>query len=683
MTASPFDPLILEAHRTRILEEIGRLQSEISNAPTAEEVEALFNRTAFVANKANILVKAIEEAADKYFIPVGGEELEVRAAVSRKSADSKDGSKISFDLFKDAVKFCLQVKKDMEQNVVLSQQITTGSVLQRRIKKIRARASLLVQTGTEPDDNMLEMLLSQFITLWIAHELMKPFEAMTDHLQLAQTWVEKESGGSEAQIAMAILIGLAMQLLIMGLNDDAMEYYLDKAAGGKFPSGFTAKDLVAKARGLEPMQVHRYAELNAGLNDYEVILRYAFDFLGATIDPGYDMWTSYVDVINMRSVAQNMWVQAPHYSVSHAIVSQQFTKGKKNPRNWDKQPKGSRIVAFNGGHGAESSALDKGTFNIFDVNNSGSDLFEILFKSHIADSLVPMSPASFAARKQAIEGLNDNLDLIAQVLSSDFAIRVACCLGRFLGKLDPSVLKSIKALLEGLLRAYRFDFGQVLKSLLDSLVSPNFEEVLAMLAMQQIDEIFGKLIDKVVGLFGEDMLALQCCPLVGEMIDQVLSGILRLEAELKGAVKIFLGKLLESISTGKKNIELRFEQRYEERTIRKMILILDAVINAANAFEACGEENKLYSPLPDAIRADITLPTIRIDENEKTNYFTSALPRQLSNGKFLPELGKEIESLTTAAAANALGQFMDRHNCGGSFNEEAIEKAATAFRKGY
>lgn len=682
MTDRPLDPLILETHRLRVLEEIDRIKTDISNAPSASEVEELFNKAAFVSNKANVLARAIEKVAEKYYIPVGEDDIEVMAAVSRKSADS-DGSRISFDLFKDAIKFSLQVRKDTEETIVLSQQITTGSVLSRRIRKIRARASLLIQTGVEPDDNMLEMLLSQFITLWIAHELMKPFEAMTDHLQLAQTWVEKSAGSSEAQIAISILIGLAMQLLIMGLNDEAMEYYLDKAAGGRFPAGLTAKDLVVKARGLEPTQAQRFAELTAGLNDYEVILRYSFDFLGATIDPGYDMWTSYVDVINMRTVSQSMWVQAPHYSVSHAIVSQKFVDNKKNPKDWNKLPKGEKIVAFNGGHGSEASALQNGTFNIFDVSNSGSDIFQALFKSHVANTLVPMSPISFAARKQALEGMDGNLDLIAQVLSSDFAIRVACCLGRFLGKLDPSILKSIKALLEGLLRSYRFDFGQILKSLLDMLISPNFEEVLAMLAMQQIDKIFGTIIEKILGLFGDDMAALRCCPFIGEMIDQVLSGIVRLESELKGAVKIFLGKMLESISIGKKNVQSRYEQKYEERTIRKIILILDAVIKAAEAFEACGDDNKLYSPIPDSIRTSISLPTIRIDDNEKTNYFTSTLPRQLENGKFLPELGKEIESLTTGAAANALNQATDRHNCGGSFNDEAIEKAATAFRKGY
>jgi hypothetical protein len=661
MAVNPLSPSVIELHRERILTDIGRIRDSKNLTPDPDQLEKLFNRAAFLSNKANIVARSLSEVAEKYFIPVDPEATDVVAAVKRKSADSLDGLKISFDLFKDAVKASQQTKKDMEETVILSQSITTGSVLQKRIRKIRARASIMVQSGFDPEDQLLETLVSQFIILWIAHELMKPFEAITDHTQLSETWVEKGSGSSKAQIIISILIGLVMQFIIMGLNDDLMEEYLNEAAGGIFPEGHTAASIIAEARSFEKTRAHELAEIMVGLNDYEIILRYSFQYLRATTEPGYDFWLAYVDAVQMRYTAQSLWVQAPHYSVSHAIVTQTFQAGHKRPRNWDKLGKQNSTIAFD------------------DVGRIDSELVRNEFRQTIVSSLVPMAQVSYLARSDTLDGIDQNLDLIAQVFSSDFAIEIAYCIGSFLGKLDPKILRALRAMLDGLLKAHRFDFGAALNAMLDALITPNFEEVIAQEAMHQIDKIFDKLIDKVLGLFGDDIEPLLCCPFIGEIIQMVLESIIRLEAELKGAVKIFLGKLLESTGIGSVNIALRAEQKYEERIIHKMIKIIDSVIRAVEAMDAATEDKRNFSPKPQDLHTSIQLPVLQIDDNERTNYFTSALPRELSNGKFLPALGEKIEATAVGTTTDALDRIAGKHSCSSAFSQEILNKAARSF----
>lgn len=649
LTQTPID-----IHRERILTEVRRIKRLPSEAPQPQELEQLFNRAAFLSNKANHLARAIANEARKYFIPVHEESIDVRAAVRRKG-DSEDGSQISFDLFKDATEAMQRMKKESEETVILSRSIEPASVLQKRIRKIRARVSLMTSFGSEPDDDELELLISQFLILYIAHTLMKPFESITEHLPLSQTLVPKTPGGPETEIAISLLIGIAMQLLIMGLNDDIMETYLDEAAGESYPLGWTAKDVIAQARNLEQSKLQQLAEKQAGLNDYELILAYSFDFLSRNIEPGYEMWTSYVDTVQLRYTAQSLWVHAPHYSVPHALNTARFSRKRR------------RNLA------ARQESLQR------QRDDAYSDRVDLELQQAIANGLVPMAPSTYITRLDVLDQVDDNLNLIAQVLSSDFAVEIACCLGRVLGELDPKVLRVLRAFLDGLLRSYAFDLENVLGAIYSHLVSPDFAEIIALEACHQIDRIFDKLIEEVLGLFGDNIEPLLCCPLIGELISAILQSIVRLEAELEGAVRIFAGKLVQSLGIGSLNIKARHETAYDTRIIRKMILIIDSLIRAAESLDACSESGLFTDPLPQPIRDNIRLPTIKIDEDAKTNYFANAFPRELSNGKFLPALGEEIQNTLTSAVADSLERVAGKHTCNGGFSETTIKEALESF----
>lgn len=642
MDSNPLIPLDLEPVRDRVLTEISRVRSSLSTAPSPILMEEHFNKTSKVANKANALAEAISVAASKYFIPVDSNALDVVAAVKRKSADSPDGLRISFDLFKDAVECMQRQRKATEEEIVLSARIEPASVLEKRIRKLRARISLEM-SGDEPDDDLLEMLVSQFILLFLAHELMRPFEELLAHLPLAQTWVEKSQGSSEVQILISTLIGLAIQLIIMQVNDDLMETYLAQAAGDSLPKGITTKDIISQARSLNQIRSIDLATQLSGINDYETILRYATDFLEKTTDPGYEMWTAYVDVVQMRYVAQSMWVYAPFYSVPHALYAESKTIRRINRK----------------------------------VDNS-SERNRLLVEKALLEGLFPMANASYLAREDVLDKLDDNLNLIAQVLSSDFVMEVACCLGRVLGKVPVGSLKAMRSLLYGLLRAYAFDLSNIMQAIYSHLISPNFQEIIALSAMHEIDKIFDKIVSKVLGLFDNQIEALLCCQLIGELIKGILDIIQRLESELKGAIKIFVNQLVQSLGIGSMPIQRRYEVQYDQRIIRKMIMIIDAIIRAAENMDACSKDS--MSPMDESLRSAIALPVIEINEDVRTNYFTTALPRELSSGKFLPNIGEKIESLLARAINNAEEGFEGKHSCYIGHDEEALKGAYKAFQ---
>lgn len=645
------DPLVdpqIDIRRERILTEVKKVRKTSEEQPSPEQLTDLFNQAAFVSNKANVLAKAIADQAETFFIPVHEEATSVRTAVARKSADSPDGSQISFDLFRNAVEAMQRMRKDQEQIMIVGKSIYPDSVLSKRIRKTRARAMLRMSNGYDPDDDTLEMLISQFLILWIAHEMMRPFEGLDHYPIVAQL---QHQGNPEAAIALQILLGVAIQLLIMGLNDDLAEFYLDQASGKSYPFGLSARDIIAQARNFEKTKAQEYAELQAGLSDYEVIINYSFDYIKRSIDPGLQMWVAYVDSVQMRYNAQSIWTQAPHYSVPHALISE-GNKSRKKKKSGSKYP----------------------------GDPDYDDRMDLELERSIIEGLVPMGNAAYIARQDALNGINDNLDVIAQVFSSDFAEAAVCCLARILGEIPEDTIRTLRAFLEGLMRGYAFDLSNIISAIQSHLTSPNFEEIIALEAMHQIDEIFDKLVDKLLGLFDGSVEPFLCCPLFGEMISKIIESIARLEAEMKGAVKIFAFQLVHQTGMGENDTRVRYEHAYESRILRKMIMILDAILRQAQSMKACAADN-VIDVLPESVREAIALPTINIDDDLRTNYFTSALPRELSNGKFLPGLGEKIESLVRDPSTNNSGKIKGKHTCGTGFEDIQIQSIANAFTR--
>ena len=635
----PLTPHEILIHRDRILAEIARIRREPKGPEVNfEQTEALFNKAARVSNKANVLLKRLAEVADKYFIPVHPEAQKVRGAVKRTSADSPDGLQISFDLFRDALESLQRQKKNMEPHVILSQSIEPDSVFSKKMRKIRA-ATRLSSGGLDADDDYLEMLISQFCILYIAHYLMKPFNNLLDLLPLSQTLKAKEDDEVVyAEIVIQLLIGLAIQLIIFELNEQLMEKALEDTA--MIPKGMTAKEIIQRAKAAPKNKAQEMALAYKSLSDYEIILGYAFEFLAKTIEPGYEMWIAYADTVRVRGTAQSMWAYAPHYSPPHALRTLNL------PR------------------------LASASHTLQD--NRDRELQRFLY-----NTLTPMSSMAYSTRSQALDKSDDVLNMIAQTLSADYAVGLACCLGAKMGKVNPKVLKYLKSVMEGIMRANAFDIRQSINALHDSLVHPNFEEIIANEAMHQVDKVFDKITKNLLGLFGKDWEPLVCCPLLGEMIQATLEMLVRLEAEMKGACSIFSGKVMEAIGVGGNDVTNRYEITHENRTLRKIIIILDSIIRAAESLDLCSQ-NWAGTPVPEPLRYALALPTVRIEPDESKNYFSNALPRELSTGKLLPSVGEEITSLYGNALQTSIDRIQGAHPCGAPASTDNIDRAVAA-----
>lgn len=626
--SNPLDTPQIKLSRDRIVSELLRVRDIKNATPLPQEVESSFNRAASLSNKANHLANSLSESASSLYIPVHPSAVNVINAVKRKSGDSVDGLKISFDLFADAVEAMQRLKVELKTLIVVSSRNDPDQVLAKRVRKLRARINLNLKSD-DVDDNYIEMLISQFVILYLAHELMKPFEGILDHMPLSETWVEKQSGGSDTQILISVLIGLALQFIIMGLNDELMEDFLIRAGAVNLPGGLTAKGIIAEARKVEPTTAMGIAADQAALNDYETILRYSFQYIQKNYEKGFDIWIAYVDTVQIRNVAQSLWIDAPHYSVSHALSSQSFSHSKKRKRR--------------------SSQKD-------------SDRNQLDFEEIIKNSLVPMSRQNYEIREGILEKIDQDLDLVAQVYSSEFAREIACCLAATLKELPVDTLRAVRGFLRAALKSLTFDINFMLNSIIGDLTSPNLEDILALEINRQIDRVFNKLVIKVLGLMGDNWKPLLCCPFLREIIEVILKQIRSLEAELKGAVNIMTDKLVFGASLGSLSIQKRTEIAYEAKILRKMIKIIDAVLDLSTDIHECGQEWLSSSKLETAL-TELDIPHIAINENIKDNYFTSALGRELTSGKFIPKLGDKIETLIIDPIQDSIEDLKGKHSC--------------------
>jgi len=606
--SDPTRPIDLTPKRERVLAEVLRSTDQTKNIADPRQVTDLFNRTAFVANKANVLAKAIEEVARRYEIPVHPDADEVRAAVKRKSSDSPDGLKISFDLFKDAVEVMHRRQVAITELTLNQAPDDPGVVFQKKI--IRLRNRLAVPEGDLTDDE-LELLLSHFFILLMAYMLQGAFDAIDHALFVA---VIPDGQPAEAVIAFQVILSVVVQLIMFAANEQQLEKWLDDASLIRLPAGMTGAKVIqaAKAQPIQP--IHRLAAAYAGFSDYETILRYAFEYLQRTEKPGYEMWIGYVDATNTRLLAQTMWTRAPSYSAPHALQSIEPVGKRRRRRR------------------TQSGGDDEGP----DVDLPEGDV-----KQLVLSSLVPMGVNNQEARLQALDGLSQHLDLVAQVLSTEFLDEAICCLARFLVKLPVDQIKVIRAIIQALLQTNIDSTVLDLGALLGKLLNYTFIELTATELIYLAERFFNELVGKLLGIFGDDIVVLFCCPLIKELVESVLRVLVDIENKILDLLRQFTFSIRIQIDLGRQRYFLLNDKRYGQQ----LIMILDRVVQIIEQIEVCGEANSdeaINRRLVDEVRAMEGLPRIGIESWARTHYFVTADTKEGNEKRIIPALGRPI-----------------------------------------
>lgn len=606
----PDSGYIIDISRDRVLTDTIKASTQDRNVLSQQEIRDLFNKSAFVSNKASSLIRAIEKQAAIFSIPVHPEAAEVRAAVARKSTDSPSGEQISFDLFKDAIRYSYLTKQGVTEMILREGVGDPDSVLTKKVLFLRARL-MYPEVSSGMTDADIGMLISQFFILYLANKILGPFEGLV-HTEILLALDAIGTQKALDTVAIQVIESIVFQLIIFGVNTALLESWLDNAAEINLPKGMTGKSLIeaAKARELKP--IHKMAQSYVGLDDYQRILDYAFEYIGRHPNPGYDMWLGYVDSFEIRFQAQNLWTYAPLYSSAHA-----FDQVKTGGRARDRR----RTSRF-------EEPEEHGGFDL-DISNA------------LGASLTGMNLDYADQENQFLDRASRALDKIAQVLGSEFSLDALCCLARFLVNIPKKKLAILKAILQVMLSSAADFYFLDLQLMLSKIRELSAFECLARFMVTAVQKFFDKLAREFLGLLGDDIVVLLCCPLIKDLVEAFL----RLLVDVENRLIELIENFAKAIDFKLGGVSKRFSFINDQRYVHQMMKVIDAVLNMLNALEVCGEaqtDELIRQRLDDHITSSQKLPAVVIPQEEADRYFSTAEAQEGNNKRIIPGLGQKV-----------------------------------------
>lgn len=611
MTNDPFYRPDLEPQKRRRITEAPQRPVPVEPSavdPGEEEAREIFNNYARIANKAKALADTVEQEAKKYTIPVAEFATEVRAAVVRKDQFAGDGSEITFDLFRDAINALEGRRKVVDLDKVATN--LTGNALADS-KWIDSQ----MQAADNPDldGERLAMLASNIMILFILNQMMGPWKAMdTQQMTAAKLPPATETGGLVAQT----IIGIVMQLLVAGLQEAAIEGFL-KRSGVQAITGREPKSFIQQARGMKLDETQDLASRKMGEADYEMILDYAKDFLAQTQDPGYESWTAYWEARHIRQTAMSTWRGAPQYSTVHAAARYQ---------GWPDQR------AHQGSHDE-------------DLDLAGA--VDVSLRNAIQSSVVTAAPEYLCTLNEQADGLDRSLDIIGQVMSTRVTRDALCCLVRYFGKIgDPKMLRALRAALRVML-SIQGKIGHLSLSNLAANFLDFLEEELKIqlrdLMMRFIDKVFKPVEDFLYEPDDAEWQVLFSCPLIQDLVDQVL----RLSFELRFTMRDLLDSFIIDFKAGDQQRVERWQTLYQGKKLRTILLVLEQVLTALEHGNLCDEEDEAGQ---DQVFVDITkdlpeMPAVEFPPEVVAEHFPDSEPIEIVTQRGGLEIRDTIPSM--------------------------------------
>ena len=246
-----------------------RLREELAARSEQPDPEAIFTNVGRVANKAKVLAERIAEQAPPW-IDVPAQDSTIRTAVRRKDPSVADGNRITFDLFKDAIE-----SLEGRRNAVKMEDFhdLTGNAV---ADDIRIKATTNKSVHPDLGDNQLALLTSELMIVWVLNQMMGPWQAQNTGMAVAG----KLPPATETPAVISqTIIGIVMQFLIYGLEEEAIKGFLQNT--GSYQSA-EIDTIISRARTQTPTDMQQLAARRLGEGDYEVILKYALDYIGRT-----------------------------------------------------------------------------------------------------------------------------------------------------------------------------------------------------------------------------------------------------------------------------------------------------------------------------------------------------------------------------------------------------------------
>jgi hypothetical protein len=592
--------------KRRVTEEAFRPEERIPDVE-APGVEETFNRLANLANKAKVLADAAGEASKFLFIPVDPDAEQVRAAVKRKDQTSTDGGLITFDLFKDAIDFVEHRRQSLDLGGITSLELTGNA--QTDSEKINKH----LRKTDDPDlsEEQLLLLGSQLMILFILNQMMGPYKAI-DTQQVVATKIIPPAVEVAPTIGQ-ILIGVAIQLLIIGVQEAAvMEFF--KSSGAAASVGITPEQIVEQAKAQPLTDVQELAKKRFGEGDYEQILEYSFNHIQSTLEPGFETWIGYSEARSVRSTAINHWKKAPQFSFKHAAQA-----------NFGSSEVDVEVIDLSREIGQGESALDQIPPGV--EEGIPDSLREAINQS------ISRAPVDYVCMlDDFVDAEERRLNQIAQVLSTDFTKDAVCCLVHLLGTVDPAMLRAIRAGVQTMLgfqgKTLQLSFGNLLNNLL-GILNRRVREELTALSAKAVDKVLGPIFDFLNSFDDDEIPLFRQCPLFADLLNMLLS--------IAHDFRLSLIALIEGISIDFElevtDAQNRWMVLHNGRKIRLVMKILDAILDALQRGNLCGEKDRDDEAIRDISEGFPTVPHIEIDPELRTRFFPDTEPVVIKPGE--------------------------------------------------
>jgi len=531
----------------RQLRELPLSQRPADSAPpegivTQQQVTDAFDALGYQINRATALIRSVEPRAKKLFIPVDRDATNVRQALRRRYEGST-GDQISFDMYKDMLDLRVKLARKMKFEIVGE---LTGDVLSDGV-----RIKRFMKTGGKGLSSWDEFLLGleQFALWMLLNQLLGNFSS-AEHQECTAA---KEPPGTETgPIQMRQAIAIAAMMLILGLQEDHVMFAVQQPADAL---GVPPIDIINRARRLTKTDLHRELVDVIGASDPQAIIDYCDTYV-ANHPTGYEDWLAYRDLRIIRETSIITYYHAHQYSKEYSTLLD-FTSESQHTT-----PLPSLGVSGILGVGPRATV------------------------AQVNPAEIAMSQNHFDAIVNQIAGIDRSLSSIAGVLTSGFTLDVLCCIGRFLGKEDIARLRRLRSVLAVAQNLINKGVSLTLATpmnVLDIVVSALQQELITF-----VERYFDKVGNDVIGWVGgtdsqtwDDLFA---CPLIEDLLVNVVGAIGKLQDRLFHLVREFTGRAYD-LHDG---VYRRWGTMYDARRLQAIISILDRLISA---IEACATDD--------------------------------------------------------------------------------------------
>lgn len=558
-----------------------------------------------VLGKLDTLMEQVRKTA-RDSLPVHEQAYEVRKAL-RELYPGRPEDRIYIDEYINSLHY--QFSRVSVDPISLISQLTGNAEVDSRLVSQEQWKS---SDGISPKE--LAIFTGQYMLCLVANKIMQPYAAPDVQKQTApKLYPSTEIPG----MTMQVLIGLAALILQIVENIDSVKGLLqDTMKDIPGLQNVDVDELIARAKGQgRDPQIDRYMTQNRPYY-HNAIIRFADDYMGNTVEPGYEHWVSYTQMLDQKDQLQQDAAEIKRYEGSTGVA----------PSNQPKRP-------------------------------MGRDLYQVT--------------ASY------LDTINGIVDRIATVLGKDWTSDLLCCFVLFIGAIPTDKLKGLRFALSIAANGINVDLSAQVASLSTRSNQFLYERLLTPI-MHAVDESWDRMVKEILDVIDvtkwskwpewQDGKAKMYADIIAQcpLVDHVLEfGLYSLEF-LKSKIKEMLRRAWRRAEVQAIRGNYSWKLMADSKKAKFLLRILDSVIQAIERGNLCAREGgrgpsaSELQDFVDQVAADLPGAVMVPTGGDPYTTFTLA-PFRSAHGLDVPISSTTPEERAAGTKPFAVGDCMREH----------------------